>query len=393
MVLKIQRFLLISCLVIILLFSTIVTAQENTIIQDIENNSHEHKLTFFYSDTCPHCHEESLFLEKIQEKYAILKIESYEVSEPGAVEKLMAMAEEHGFKPRGVPVTFVDGDYFIGYDSDETTGKQIEQAIVKCLGEDIALCEPTNKDIINIPLIGEINSKDISLPLFTIIIGGLDGFNPCAMWVLTFLLSLLIYAKSRRKMLLIGGIFVITSGAIYFLFMTAWLNFFLFIGYVTSIRIIIALVALTAGIINLKELFWFKKGPSLTISDKHKPKLFKSMRKIVQEQELSIAIAGTITLAIFVNFIELLCTAGLPAIFTNILTLNNLPTISYYLYLLLYNLIYIIPLLIIVIVFVLTMGKHKFTEKQGKLLKLISGLLMLTLGLIMLINPTLLSFA
>ena len=115
--------------------------------------------------------------------------------------------------------------------------------------------------------------------------------------------------------------------------------------------------------------------------------------KIVHEQELPIAIAGTIALAIFVNFIELLCTAGLPAIFTNILTLNDLSWVGYYSYLLLYNIVYTIPLLVIVIVFVMTMGRHKFTEKQGKLLKLISGLLMLTLGLIMLINPTLLSFS
>jgi cytochrome c biogenesis protein CcdA len=158
-------------------------------------------------------------------------------------------------------------------------------------------------------------------------------------------------------------------------------------------RIIIAIIAITAGLINIKELFWFKKGVSLTISDKQKPKLFEKMRKIIHEQSTAIAIIGTIALAIFVNFIELLCTAGLPAVYTNILTLNNLPWLSYYLYLLLYNIVYIIPLFIIVLVFVFTMGRHKFTEKQGKILKLISGILMLLLGLIMLIRPELLNFA
>jgi thiol-disulfide isomerase/thioredoxin len=377
---------MILTILIIISFSS-VTAQEET------TDDLHHKLIFFYSDTCPHCHKENLFLENIASKYPNLTIEKYEISEPGAVEMLYSLASEHDFKPRGVPVTFIGIDYFIGYDSDKTTGKEIEKAIVTCLTEHVTQCEPTNKNIIDIPFFGQMDAKDISLPIFTIIIGGLDGFNPCAMWVLTFLLSLLLYARSRKKMLLIGSIFVITSGAIYFLFMTAWLNFFLFIGYVDIMRIIIAIIAITAGLINIKELFWFKKGVSLTISDKQKPKLFEKMRKIIHEQSTFIAIIGTIALAIFVNFIELLCTAGLPAVYTNILTLNNLPWLSYYLYLLLYNIVYIIPLFIIVLVFVFTMGRHKFTEKQGKILKLISGILMLLLGLIMLIRPELLNFA
>jgi cytochrome c biogenesis protein CcdA len=158
------------------------------------------------------------------------------------------------------------------------------------------------------------------------------------------------------------------------------------------VRVLVAIIAITAGLINIKDLFWFKKGVSLSIDDKHKPKLYEKMRRIVHERETSIAIAGTITLAVFVNFIELLCTAGLPAIYTNILTLNKLHWLQYYLYLILYNVIYVVPLMIIVGVFVLTMGRHKFTESQGKILKLISGLLMLALGIIMLIKPELLSF-
>jgi cytochrome c biogenesis protein CcdA len=194
-------------------------------------------------------------------------------------------------------------------------------------------------------------------------------------------------------MILIGGIFVITSAVIYFLFMTAWLNFFLFIGFVPAFRVLISIIAIAAGLINLKEIFWFKKGVSLTIDEKHKPKLFEKVRKIVHEQETFWAVIGTIALAVFVNFIELLCTAGLPALYTNILTMNKLPWIKYYLYLILYNIIYVVPLLIIVMFFSLTMGRHKFTEKQAKLLKLVSGLLMLLLGLIMLIKPELLSFS
>jgi len=350
-----------------------------------------HTLVFFYSDTCPHCHKESLFLDNLDVKYPELTIERYEVGEKENVQKLQEMANELGFKVRGVPVTVINEEYFIGYDKDSTTGKKIEEAVKRCLS-DALYCNETNINQVSLPFFGQVDASTISLPIFTVIVGGLDGFNPCAMWVLTFLLSILIYAKSRKKMLIIGGVFVLASGLIYFLFMTAWLNFFLLVGYVPIMRIIIAIIAITAGLINIKELFWFKKGVSLTIDDKHKPKLFKKMRSIVHEKELPIAILGTITLAIFVNFIELLCTAGLPAIYTSILTANNLSFMSYYSYLALYNLIYVVPLIVIVSIFVATMGKRKFTAKQGKVLKLVSGLLMLLLGLIMLIRPELLNF-
>ncbi len=377
-----RKYLLYAVLLVLLIFSCL--AQENEEV--------EHKLVLFYSDTCPHCHAEIRFLESIKAKYPDFTIETYEISQPGSVEKMMDMAKKYNFKPTGVPLTFVNGEYFIGYHTDDTTGKEIEEAMQECLAKNQQICESSDKKIVELPFIGKVDTDEISLPIFTIIIGGLDGLNPCAMWVLTFLLTLLIYARSRKKMLLIGSIFVATSAIIYFLFMSAWLNFFLFIGYTDIMRIIIAFIALIFGLINIKELFFFKKGVSLTINDKYKPKIFEKMRKIVNEKELSIAIAGTIMFAIFVNFIELLCTAGLPAIYTNILTLNNLSGIEYYSYLVLYNLVYVIPLIIIVAVFVITMGKHKFTEKHGKILKLVSGILMLALGLIMLIRPELLSF-
>ena len=254
------------------------------------------------------------------------------------------------------------------------------------------------KDNIIVPIIGKVDISKISLPLFTLLIAGLDGFNPCAMWVLSFLLTLLLYSKSRRKMLLVGLIFVITSGVIYFIFMTAWLNFFLIFGYIKLIRLIIGGIAILMGIINLKDSFWFKKGLSLTIPDKAKPKLFKSMRKIVKEaqksdKKISLSlIIGTMALAVSANLIELACTAGFPAVYTRILTLKQLNVISYYAYLILYNAIYVIPLLAIVVVFSLTLGAHKFNEKSGRILKFIGGALMLFLGLILIYKPELLMF-
>jgi len=237
-----------------------------------------------------------------------------------------------------------------------------------------------------------VNVSKIGLPLFTLIIGGLDGFNPCAMWVLSFLLTLVLYAKSRAKILWIGGIFVVASGVIYFLFMIAWLNVFLYMGYVKYMRIGIAVLALIMGAINCKDFFFFKKGISLTIPESAQPKLFKKMRKIVNTTALPAMIVGTVALAVSANLIELLCTAGFPAIYTNVLSSQNLSVVQYYLYLVLYNVVYVIPLAVIVGVFAWKMGGHKLTEKEGRVLKLISGVLMLALGIIMLVKPELLTF-
>lgn len=245
---------------------------------------------------------------------------------------------------------------------------------------------------ISIPFIGEINPSTVNLPVLTIIIGGLDGFNPCAIWVLCFLLTLLLYVKSRKRMIIVGSIFVLTSGIVYFIFMTAWLNFFLFIGYVDIMRIIIGIVAIIAGALNAKDFFFFKKGVSLTIPESKKPALIKRMRKIMKKEGLLALIVSTIGLAFFANLVELLCSAGFPAIYTRILTLNALPPVQYYLYLGLYNCVYVVPLLVIVSVFVITMGRRKVTETQGRILKLVSGVFMLILGILLILRPDILVF-
>lgn len=379
----------------ILILSTSISAQNNV------------KLYFFYGDGCPHCAQEEIFLEKLQEKYPeleILRYESYYNKENADL--FVKLSEACGSKAMGVPTTFIDEEVFIGFDSEERRGKQIEEKIQYCLeyscddpmhkltGHDVTceIGEEENESIIEVPVIGKIDAKKISLPFFTVVIGFLDGFNPCAIWVLCFLLTLLIYAKSRKKIILMGSIFVFASGFVYFLFMTAWLNFFLLVGYVNILRIIIAIVAIVMGLINMKDFFFFKKGPSLTIPEKAKPKLFKKMRALVYTKALPAVILGTIVLAFTANTFELLCTAGFPAIYTRILTLNNLSSLAYYSYLILYNIVYVIPLTVVVTIFAITMGARKFTEKQGRILKLIAGLLMLALGLILLLKPALLMF-
>jgi len=245
--------------------------------------------------------------------------------------------------------------------------------------------------IVTLPVIGEMDTAKITLPVLTLVLAGLDGFNPCAFFVLFMLLSILVYAKSRKRMLLIGGTFVFFSGLIYFLFMSAWLNIFLHIGELMVITTLAGIIAVIIAAINIKDFFLFEQGVSLVIPEKAKPKLFERMRTLLKATSLPSMMVGTIVLAIVSNAYELLCTVGFPMVFTRVLTLQNLPTFHYYLYLLAYNVIYVIPLAVIVLMFSITLGAKKLTEWQGRVLKLLSGLMMLFLGLVLLINPALLN--
>jgi hypothetical protein len=150
-------------------------------------------------------------------------------------------------------------------------------------------------------------------------------------------------------------------------------------------------VAVIIGLLNVKDYFWFQKGPSLVIPESAKPGLFRRMRPLLVADNTAAMLFGTATLALAANSYELLCTAGFPMVYTRTLTLSELEGFQYYAYLVVYNLIYVLPLIAIVAVFAWTLGARKLSERQGRLLKLISGLMMLGLGLVLLIDPEVLS--
>jgi len=360
-------------------------------------------LYFFYGKTCPHCRAEREFLDSIESKYPTLTVHEFEVSKKENIILWEKMCEVCNTQPFGVPMTFIGGEHFTGFSS--SIAPDIEEAIKLCTktecpnpAEKIRMTKIEPEDDkkessdMNIPVIGKIDAKKISLAPFTFFIALIDGFNPCTMWVLSFLLALLIHVHNRKKILIVGTVFLFVVYIIYFLFMTAWLNLFLYLGYIDMIRIIIAIIAILAGLINMKDFLWFKKGISLTISDKFKPKLFEKMRTVVKEESLVLVIIGTVVLASFASLIELPCTSGFPAIYTKILSMQGFKGLSYYFYIMIYCIVYIMPLTVIIGLFAYFMKGGKMTEKHGKILKLIGGLIMLVMGLVLLINPNLLMF-
>jgi hypothetical protein len=301
----------------------------------------------------------------------------------------MDMARKLGKEATGVPTFFIGDRMFNGF--SEQTARDLENEIKRQVA---ALPAPdTSSAAVNLPLVGPVDPEALSLPVFTIVIAGLDSLNPCAFFVLLFLLSLLIHAHSRLRMSLVGGVFVLCSGVVYFVFMAAWLNLFMLTGHLPLLTSGAGVVALVIALINIKDFFLFKKGISLSIPDQVKPGLFERMRGLVKAGSFPSMLFGTLVLAVVANAYELLCTAGFPMVFTRVLTLNSLSTGSYYFYLAFYNLVYIIPLALIVAVFTITFGSRKLSEWQGRVLKLVSGAMMLCLGLLLLIKPALLNNA
>ncbi len=369
---------------------------------------------FFEGTGCPFCEKEKIFLNEMMSKYKGLQVKQYEVWHNRENALLMSkMLKAYNLTPQGVPVTFIGERVFIGF--SEEIKVSIEKAIKGCFAsgcldpydkissiiEDKPAINPEaiieekpaidNQPTLNIPILGNIEVSNLSLPVLTFIIAGLDSFNPCAFFVLFALLGLLAHAGSRKRIFLIGSIFVFFSGFIYFIFMAAWLNLFIFMGHVSGITTTAGIISLIISVINIKDFFAFKKGFSLSIPESAKPGLFDRMRRLMRSTSTASILVGTVVLAVTANSYEILCTAGFPLVYTRILTLNQLSTSAYYFYLVFYNLVYVIPLLTIVIVFTVTFGKKKLTERQGRLLKLVSGVMMLELGGLLLIKPELLN--
>ena len=241
-------------------------------------------------------------------------------------------------------------------------------------------------------MVGEIEIKYLSLGLVTLIIGLLDGFNPCAMWVLVFLINLLLGLEDRRKMWIFGGTFIAASGLIYFLFMTAWLNFLVFVGFINWVRIAIGGVALLAGFYNLREYLSNRAGVCKLESGEGRRARLEKIKAAVHGQKFWLALGGIILLAFAVNLVELICSAGFPVIYLQILSLNKLPFWQYYLYMALYIVMYMLDDMIIFVAAMITLQLLGVGTRYKQASNLVGGVLMLILGILLIFRPQALMF-
>ena len=374
------RGILAGFIAVLLAWAAVVTADPAPVAGSVE-------LHFFWSRGCPHCQAARPFVEALPGRLPWLRLHSLEVGEPANGALYDRMAQAIGEDASSVPAFLFCGRMMVGFDAPETTGAELVAALEACR----AGLGPMPPETLRVPVLGELRRDELSLPLLTLVIAGLDAFNPCAFFVLLFLLSLLVHARSRARMLFVGGTFVLFSGLIYFLFMAAWLHVFRWAGELRAVTVAAGFLAVGVAAINVKDYFLFRRGVSLSIPEAAKPGLFQRMRGLLRADSLPAMTAGTVVLAVAANSYELLCTAGFPMVYTRILTLSEVGPAAHFGWLAAYNVVYVLPLLAIVLVFTWTLGGRKLGEAEGRLLKLVSGLMMFGLGLLLLFAPGLLS--
>lgn len=355
------------------------------------------QIAFFVHPQCPHCHSQKGFMPSLQAKYPEVSWVEYDISLPDNQKLLtdLIARSSRPLTPIGVPMTFI-GPYVIdGFESAATTGVQLEQAIRALLHNDPSLFPAADngadkRHSLTLPLVGTIRLAEYSLPALAMIIGLVDGFNPCAMWVLVYLISLIVSLNDRRKIWLLVGTFVTSSGILYFLFMTAWLNAFLFIGYLRSLTLLIGLGALGAGILNLREYVQTKGQLSCKVGDAaSRKKTMSRIDRIVDAPLTLVTVGSIVVLAFIVNSIEFACSAALPAIFTHTLALRNLPALEYYGYILLYDFFFMLDDMIIFSLAVLALDTSIGQRYAGHC-RVVGGVVLIALGGVMVFRPELL---
>lgn len=335
------------------------------------------ELQVYVRDGCPHCAAAKAYLPQLAAARPTLRIVVRPVdSDPAALAELQRLSHASGVWPPGLPTFAVDGRLMVGFDDAESSGPLLEALIDQ---------QPQSPQIDAGPL-GKLSVERLGLPLFTLAIGLLDGFNPCAMWVLLFLLSMLVHLRDRPRMALIAGTFVAAGGLVYYAFLAAWLNLFLLLPLSHELRWVLAALALLIGLINLRDFFRHDDF-TLAIPQAAKPGLYARVRAVLRSRTLLASLLGVSVLAVLVNFIELLCSAGFPAMYSAILAQQPLDTPARYAYLALYIAAYCADDALMVTLAVVALGSNKLSANTGRWLKLLSGLAMFGLGIVMLLRP------
>ena len=390
----------------------------------------------FYGNGCPHCAAEEEFLSDYLKDRTDVKLYKYEIWYDSHNQELLSKVQKEmgTTNKNGVPFTVIGKKTIVGY-ADGVTDEQIKDAINYYLNndyrdyageitgkvkktevkEDITKDESKTEDKkenkiekaddtkdsnqtdenVTVPVLGKINAKKVSLPILAVVLGFVDGFNPCAMWILIFLITMLFNMKDRKKMWILGLTFILTSGIVYLMFMLAWLNLATFISKIAFIRLLIAVIALVVGLINVYKYIdsLKKKDEGCDVVDKKdRKKIMEKIISITHEKKFIIALLGIMVLAASVNIIELMCSIGIPLLFTQILAMNNLSTFSYMIYMFIYIFFFLIDDIVIFIISMVTLKVTGLSTKYTKYSHLIGGIIMLIIGLLLIIKPELLMF-
>jgi cytochrome c biogenesis protein CcdA len=357
-------------------------------------------LYLFWGEGCPHCEEQLPFVAELERRHPALSVHRYEVWRDRSHRRLFQeMALAHGMRSGSVPMLFVGGRAWIG--DSPAIRREVESVVVDCLAAGCpdprspvaAVTERSSQPTaVRLPLLGEFDLALQPLVLSTVLIGLVDGFNPCSLWVLTVLLALVLHSGSRRRVAIVGVSFLTTTALIYGLFIAGVFGMMSYVAWLGPLQVLVAVFALLVGAVNIKDYFWFQRGLSFTIAPRHKPRIFARIRTLLEpgRSTLSLVLA-TVLMAAGISLVELPCTAGFPVIWSG-LVLDAQPGLLTFAALLgLYLFLYLLIELAVLSVALTTLSIARLEERHGRYLKLLGGMVMVALGLTLLLAPGLMN--
>ncbi len=372
-------------------FAKVIDSYEDKVYQIVDEKTEDEKINiyFFFGDGCPHCANEEKFLAFLEDKYGdYYNLYTYETWYNSDNLSLMKKVKEimGDNVNNAVPYTIIGDTSYLGY--NDSVGEKIEGKVKEyhgLLSEDESVVYRFKEKI---PILGEIDKRDVSIGLVAVVLGFIDGFNPCAMWVLLFLINMLIGMNDKKKMLIIGCVFLLTSAFMYFLFMLGITNILSFIE-TRYIRLFIGIIAFCVGIYNVFRFFKErnKDDGCHVVDEKKRKKIFTKIKKFTTEKNLFIALFGVVILAISVNLVELACSSVFPAVFAEILAVNDVNGLSRIFYLLIYTFFYMIDDLVVFVISVATLQLSTASSKYGKYSSVVGGIIMLLVGLLLTFKP------
>lgn len=384
------KFTIIVSLLLILFGFTNVSASDKQV-----------NLYYFHAEGCPTCALETTYLEELTSKDTNLVLHKYEIAFDKENQKLSKDVGELLNQPiNSTPTLIIGREVIVGF-KEGSTEKTIEEAITfvrdnnvrDVVGEMLGIVEPgqgvdiiNEESKVNLPFFGEVDAKSVSLPLLAIVLGGLDGFNPCAMWVLLLLISMLFHLEEQWKKWFLGGLFLLTTAIMYFFFMLSWLNITILFGTLVYIRWLIGGLSIGGGIFNIRRYTQMEPGCEI-VDESKRLKIRDRLKAIYSQPVFALAAVGIVVLAVSVNLVELICSAGLPVLFTQILTLNDLSSTQHVMYLLLYLAMFMLDDVIVFVIAMKTAELTGISTKYARNAHLIGGILMILLGILMILKP------
>lgn len=365
------------------------------------------ELVLYWGDGCPNCETEREWLSEVAPQFPDLRITEYEVwFDEDNRARFTEAAEELGFSASSVPTTVLGDRVWIGW-TDPIAQDVADALDLLAAGQPVpggvygtpgaGTCSPDELECaaeddgvtIDVPLVGEVGLGGRSLLVSTVIIGFVDGVNPCSLWVISVLLTIVVRTASRRRVVAIGSMFLAVTTAMYALYMAGIYSALTVVGYIGAIQVVVAVAAGVFGAVSVKDYFAFKKGVSFTIRDSAKPGIYQRVRRAAGQKALVPALAATAVLGVGVSLLETPCTAGFPVLWTGMLQANGVGSAEAGGLFVAYMVPFLLDEIIVFVVAVVTMRALRMQEKHGQLLKLFAGVTMLALATVMVVDPSL----